>query len=162
MFLFVDDKAFYIRGYNIQTMAHQLQQNLDKLVEYSSNIGLKFSVTKSVFMVFTKRYRIPQVDFQLYNSNIEQKQSTKFLGMTWDSKLCWHTHLTVLKNKCNQAMNIMKVLGHTTWGSDRKSLERIYKMLIRSKIDFGSIIYDSANGTDKLRSSTQYKTKLCE
>ena len=41
-------------------------------------------------------------------------------------------------------MNILKVLTHTTWGADRKTLLQLYRSLIRSKLDYGSIVYGSA------------------
>ena len=38
----------------------------------------------------------------------------------------------------------MKVLSHTTWGADRTTLLQLYRSLIRSKLDYGSIVYGSA------------------
>ena len=36
------------------------------------------------------------------------------------------------------------MLAHTDWGADRKVLLRLYRSLIRSKLDYGSIVYGSA------------------
>lgn len=41
-------------------------------------------------------------------------------------------------------MNILKILSHTTWGSDRKCLMDLYKSLIRTRLDYGAVIYQSA------------------
>ena len=41
-------------------------------------------------------------------------------------------------------MNILKVLFHTNWGADRTVLLQLYRSLIRSKLDYGSIVYGSA------------------
>ena len=38
----------------------------------------------------------------------------------------------------------MKVLSHTNWGADRTVLLQLYRSLIRSKLDYGSIVYGSA------------------
>ena len=38
----------------------------------------------------------------------------------------------------------MKVLSHTTWGADGTTLLQLYRSLIRSKLDYGSIVYGSA------------------
>ena len=38
----------------------------------------------------------------------------------------------------------MRVVAHTDWGADRKILLRLYRSLIRSKLDYGSIVYGSA------------------
>ena len=38
----------------------------------------------------------------------------------------------------------MKVLSDTSWGADRSTLLYLYRSLIRSKLDYGSIVYGSA------------------
>ena len=42
-------------------------------------------------------------------------------------------------------MNIVKVLSYSNWGSDSKTLSSIFRALFRSKLDYGSIIYGSAD-----------------
>ena len=41
-------------------------------------------------------------------------------------------------------MNLLKVLSHTNLGADRTILLQLYRSLIRSKLDYGSIVYGSA------------------
>ena len=41
-------------------------------------------------------------------------------------------------------MNLLKVLSHISWGADRTTLLKLYRSLVRSKLDYGSIIYGSA------------------
>ena len=38
----------------------------------------------------------------------------------------------------------MRVVEHTDWGADRIVLPRLYRALVRSKWDYGSIVYGSA------------------
>ncbi|GFQ76046.1 probable RNA-directed DNA polymerase from transposon X-element [Trichonephila clavata] len=49
-----------------------------------------------------------------------------------------------LKIRRAKALNILKVLANTRWGADRTSLLRLYRALIRSKLDYGSVVYRSA------------------
>lgn len=46
-----------------------------------------------------------------------------------------------------KTMNILKVLSRTSWGSDRKCLMSLYKSLIRTRLDYGAIAYQSATPT---------------
>ena len=46
--------------------------------------------------------------------------------------------------KCLKALNLLKVLSHTSWGADRTTLLKLYWSLVRSKLDYGCIIYGSA------------------
>ena len=43
-----------------------------------------------------------------------------------------------------KALNLLKVLAHTSWGADRVTLLNLYRSLIRSKLDYGSVVYGSA------------------
>lgn len=49
-----------------------------------------------------------------------------------------------LKTKCQKALNLLKIVSHMDWGADRKTLLRLYRALIRSKLDYGCIVYGSA------------------
>ncbi|GFQ82303.1 uncharacterized protein TNCT_379381 [Trichonephila clavata] len=53
-------------------------------------------------------------------------------------------HRSDLKIRSAKALNILKVLANTRWGADRTSLLRLYRALIRSKLDYGSVVYSSA------------------
>ena len=41
-------------------------------------------------------------------------------------------------------MNLLRVVAHTDWGADRKVLLHLYRTIVRSKLDYGSIVYGSA------------------
>ena len=36
------------------------------------------------------------------------------------------------------------IIAHQTWGADQNTLLTLYRTLIRSKLDYGAIIYGSA------------------
>ena len=40
--------------------------------------------------------------------------------------------------------NSLRVLEHTSWGADQETLLHLYRSLIRSKLDYGCIVYGSA------------------
>ena len=49
-----------------------------------------------------------------------------------------------MKAKCQKALNLLRVVAHTDWGADRKVLLHLYRTIVRSKLDYGSIVYGSA------------------
>ena len=79
-------------------------------------------------------------------------EENKFLGVIFDRKLSFIPHIKQLKAKCQKALNLLRVKAlnllrvvvHTDWGADRKVLLNLYRTIIRSKLDYGSIIYGSA------------------
>ncbi|PVD27480.1 hypothetical protein C0Q70_12641 [Pomacea canaliculata] len=70
-------------------------------------------------------------------------QEVKFLGVIFDRKLSFLPHIKSLRLSCQKALDILRVVGHVSWGADRTVLLRLYRALVRSKLDYGSIIYGS-------------------
>ena len=67
--------------------------------------------------------------------------------MIFDNKLSFIPHLKSLRAKCLKAMDILKVVGHKDWGADSETLLKLYRSLIRSKLDYGCVVYGSARTT---------------
>jgi len=55
--------------------------------------------------------------------------------------------LRYLKNKCTKALNLLRIVAHTSWGADQQTLLHLYRSLVRSKLDYGSVVYGSARGS---------------
>ena len=51
----------------------------------------------------------------------------------------------MLKKKGTKTLNILKVIGNTEWGADRKVMLRLYRSLVRSILDYGCIVYGSGS-----------------
>ena len=67
------------------------------------------------------------------------------MGLLFDKKLSFIPHIKALKAKCLKALDILKVLSDTNWGGDRSVLLNLYTIsLVRSKLDYGLIVYGSA------------------
>ena len=45
----------------------------------------------------------------------------------------------------SQSLNILKILSHTSWGSDSRTLIKIHKVIIQSKIYYGSNVHKTAS-----------------
>ena len=44
-------------------------------------------------------------------------------------------------------LNLLRVVAHTSWGADQQTLSHLYRSLIRSKLDYGCIVYGSECGS---------------
>ncbi|GBN15389.1 hypothetical protein AVEN_233919-1 [Araneus ventricosus] len=123
----------------------QLQTAVNDMTDWASKNGFVFSPQKTVCLHFCRRRGLhPDPEFQLNGSPIPIVQETKFLGIVFDRKLTFRSHIKHLKTKCIRTLNIMKVLSNTSWGADKVSLMRIYRSLVRSKLDYGVPVYGSA------------------
>ena len=97
-----------------------------RLQQWASLWGFKFSVPKFISVVFTQR-KIPALHISLQDQPIQFKNSVKFLGLHFDSRLNWKTHINNLCVRCHKKVNVLKYLSGTSWGVDRKSLLMVYK-----------------------------------
>ena len=52
--------------------------------------------------------------------------------------------LKALKAKCLKSLDVLKVLSNTNWGGDCSVVLNLYRSLVRSKFDYGSIVCGSA------------------
>jgi len=89
----------------------------------------------------------PEPTLLLNGTPVPVVQETKFLGVVIDRKLSFIPHIKHLKDKCTKALNLLRVLAHTSWGADQETLLQLYRSLILSKLDYGCIVYGSARGS---------------
>ena len=143
--LYVDDFLIYYRGKNMNVIERQLQLCLNKLHSWSVQNGFRFSKAKTVCMHFCQlRTMHNDPELKINGDSINVVKETRFLGLIFDSKLSFLPHIRALRAKCLRALDVMKVLASTEWGADSTVLLQIYRTLIRSKLDYGSIVYGSA------------------
>ena len=123
------------------TIERQLQQNMNKIENWATSNGFRFSKSKTQrvhFCQLRKQHDDPVL--HLYGSPIPVVEESKFLGILFDRKLSFIPHIKYLKAKCLKAL---KVLSRTSWGADRTTLLKLYRSLVWSKLDYGCIIYGS-------------------
>ena len=83
-------------------------------------------------------------DLRLDGIPIPVVEEFKFLGLVFDRKLSFIPHIKFLKAKCQKALDLLRVVSNTDWGADRTVLLRLYRSIIRSKLDYGCSVYGSA------------------
>ena len=143
--LYVDDFGICYRSKNMRTIERKLQQCINRIEDWATSNGFKFSKSKTQCVHFCKLRKVHNDPvLYLYGSPIPVVEESKFLGVIFDRKLSFIPHIRYLKAKCLRALNLLKVLSHTSWGADRFTLLHLYRSLVRSKLDYGSIVYGSA------------------
>ena len=48
------------------------------------------------------------------------------------------------KTVWDKTLNVFRVVGHSNWGADKVVLLRIYRVQVRSKLDYGCIVCDTS------------------
>ena len=143
--LFVDDFNICYRSKNMASIERQLQQHLNRIQSWADENGFNISSTKTVCVHFCQKWG-PHPDPELYikQARIPVVEETKFLGLIFDRKLSFIPHIKYVKKRCLKALDLLRVVAHTDWGADRTILLQLYGALVRSKLDYGCMIYGSA------------------
>ena len=144
--LFVDDLSLSFSAARMSVAERRLQLGIDNVVKWAESNGFKFSTSKTVGMHFCKIRKF-HLDPDLYmnGQRIPCVDETRFLGLIFDRKLTWVPHFKFIRNKCFKSLQLLKILSHTSWGADRKTLLRLHHSLILSKLFYGCEVFTSAS-----------------
>ena len=144
--LFVDDFSLFLRGRSLPSVIRQLQLCVNSVNKWVQENGFKFSVSKTECVHFTNQRGVfMEPDIKLDGTSMKVADEAKFLGLVFDRRLTFRAHVKYLKTVCDKALNLLRVVGHTNWGADKVVLLRLYRALVRSKLDYGCIAYGSAS-----------------
>ena len=147
--LYVDDLQIGFRHYDLATLGRNMQCSLNKLHSWAIRNGFKFSATKTKLVHFTKINGIHNKPaLKLGNSDLIYSESAKFLGLIFDSKLTWKPQLERLKIDSQKLLGIMRMVTNQEYGANQNCLMRIYRIYLRTKLDYGAIIYHGASTTE--------------
>ena len=90
----------------------------------------------------------PEPELLLNGTPVPVVEEVKFLGLIFDRKLSFLPHIRYFKNQCMKALNLIRVVAHTSLGADQHTLLlHLYKSFVRSKLDYGCIVYGSARNS---------------
>ena len=160
--LFVDDLAICFRGSSLHAIERHLQHAVDAIQGWALQNGFKFAAHKCKILHFTAPRRKPerQPNIMIGHVALPVEETTKFLGLWWDSKLNFGKHITELKKQSKEAINLLRVVAHTKWGGDWDTLLMLYRAIVRSKLDYGCIVYGSASTSSLNKLNTIHNTGL--
>jgi len=153
---YADDVAIWVntslRKHTSQRMVLYVQKlyqlELDKLSLYMEENGLELSGEKTCLLLFNNGHN-PKSLPKLYIDGkiLEYKQSVKFLGVHFTSKLKWKIHIEYLLNKARKRLNLLKVILSQPWSQNTDTLLHLSLSLIRSTLVYGQEVYFSASQT---------------
>ena len=146
--MFADDCAIWKGGRNLQHNSKQLQKYFDRFQLWCDEWGFRISKTKTTAVVFTNGNQ-KNVHLKIKKDDIRIETTVKFLGMIFDQRLTWNDHIKYIVQRCNNRLNILRSLTGTEWGAEKRTMVMLYRTLIRSVIDYGSIAYDTASKSSK-------------
>ena len=149
--LFADDLcAFYIYKKK-RTSVIQVQLYLDRIEQWLNSWRLMMAPHKCNYIVFSNNKSNQEeedLDIKLFGENINKSDNPTFLGIRFDKYISFKNQLDYLKEACMKRINVLKVLSNKSWGLSKHTLTQVYNSLIRSLLEYSSIIYPCFSTTN--------------
>lgn len=138
---YADDLVLIGRGKDPTTIRNNLQIAIDKVLVWGSKSGLKFSATKSIAMMFTRRRKWKCDPLLMNGTAMEWQDTVKYLGVTLDTGLKWTPHITnKLKKAKRQLFMYRRIIGQM-FGPLPNYLRWMYTGIVRPSLIYGAVVW---------------------
>ena len=117
---------------------------------YINDIPMRYEKSKRYCFLFVDDL----IYFALYKKStlLVERQIYKylgqFLGIRFEPAMCDKNQVRHIVSKCNQRLNIIKILSHKNWQLKRETLVNIYRSLVLSMIEYYSYAYYTLSQTE--------------
>ena len=134
--LFADDTNIYFSSKNLSHLEATLNCELKSVAEWMKCNRLALSISKTNFILFHSSKLKPNQSLRIKidDTPIKQVDSTKYLGITFDSNLTWKSHINELCLKLSKTVGILSKLRHFV---NKHILVMLYYSLIYPFLTYG-------------------------
>ena len=146
--MYADDISAHTISDTIEEATNNMQTAINTIHNWINGSGGKISEEKTKLMYFTNK-RITNIPgITLNNTPLNFVTNYRFLGLILDGPhLTWREHVENLRINCQRKLDVMKSIVGKSWGTSTKHLKLFYTSYIKSRIDYGSVVYGSASTT---------------
>lgn len=136
--LFADDCVVYRQIDSLQDHLI-LQQDLNKLVDWSNTWQMEFNVDKCVVMNIGTLRNKTKFEYKMNNQTLETVKHHPYLGVELTDNMKYNHHIDTITSKASRVLGFVKRnLKHCP----KTVKERAYQTLVRPKLEYSSPIWN--------------------
>ena len=141
---------------NKQIAQAKLQPYLQEIASWTQQNQLHLNPDKTTSTLFTPdpaEYST-QLTLNIDNVVIPTVKNPKILGLTFDPKLTYNSHIRKTSDKARNTLKLLKALTSTKWGKQKETIVATYKAITRPILEYASTIWSpiaSTTGITKLQ-----------
>jgi hypothetical protein len=156
MITYADDITIFSSHHNYKIAEQRIQPFLQQIHDWTIRNNLQLNASKSTATLFTPdpaEYR-KTLNLTIDNTTVPTITHPKILGITFDPKLNFNTHIHNTLDKATKTIKILKSLTSTNWGKHKEVLLTTYKTITQPIIEYASTIWSpslSQTLTNKLQ-----------
>ena len=141
---FIDDIAYGVSGTTTEENVEALGRILERSETWRQRHGAQFELTKYMLVHFTrKQERSYNEKAAIHRGNITINPTTeaKYLGVIFDRKLKFYTHVNHAIKKGTKFALAMSGIAKCTWGAPFRYIKRLYTAVIRPRTQYVAAIW---------------------
>lgn len=141
--LYAHDTVLFVSGQSSTELETRMNDNLRKLSEWAASSRLSINAKNTKYVHFRASRRLQNCPFSLCIDGVPLTSTGEYeyLGLLLKGRLTFERHVNKVFSSCNQCLfTFSKIRKYL----DKKTAIRIYKSLIMSKLNYGSIFYGDA------------------
>lgn len=139
VFQFADDFVLLISTKLKHKIEQKTKEILTNFVKNAHELNLQLNIDKSKLLnLYKRKNKIKEI--RINDKTISSEMSVKVLGVLFDENLNFTKHHTQLRNNLKNDLNLIKILSSFYGGINPKISIQLYNSLIKTKIDYSSVI----------------------
>ena len=136
---FADDTTLYCSEKSIRLIESNFNHDLITIYDWFCANKLTLNAKKSVCMIFSYNTKeVSDFSITLGDTIVKPNCETKFLGLWLDNMLTWKKHFTVLINRLNQGINMLKKARNLL---NTPSLLSLYYTHFHSHLTYAMVVW---------------------
>ena len=142
--MYADDTAVFYFAKEVDELVVSLQYDMQSISYWMNQNRLSLNVSKTKLMLIGSKQRlnrIGNISVSLNGETVESVQNFKYLGMTLDQQLHFHSHIEQIVDKATSRLGLL--YKNRTLFNEQTAL-MLYKALITPHFDYGCLIYEVA------------------
>ena len=142
--MYADDLVLWSTEEYATTAKGRLQEATNILSSWAQDWCVKIHKTKSFTTLFTLSTKSKPMKIMLDDTELQHIDSATYLGITFDKRHTWKTHISRAEAKARRKLALLRKLGGTQWGAAETVLRNVYIGTIRPHLEYGSTTLSSA------------------
>ena len=139
---YADDITLVCTCLDLNEAKEHMQQYLNTLTSWLIRWKFLLNPQKCSYQIFTKKRHIPDITLLIANQNIYNSTNQRVLGIIFDApKLSFREHINYIKTECSRRLCVLRSISSNSWGASRNLLRRVYISYVRSKMEYGCVIF---------------------
>eukprot|EP00102_Acyrthosiphon_pisum_P024314 XP_016661524.1 PREDICTED: RNA-directed DNA polymerase from mobile element jockey-like [Acyrthosiphon pisum] len=145
LLLFADDSKIFLR-ITTNNDCLTLQNTLDKFTNWCNTFNLSLNISKCKVMSFHRSKSVFSFDYKLGGISIQRVNQVQDLGILFVPSLNFSPHIDFMTSKSFRVLGFIR--RHSVNFSSANCLLALYKALVRSVIEYGSVVWSPYTAVD--------------